>query len=604
MLEKMDVFFENRLIGYDEHMLTTIEGADEFYTYTAHWLPTKAGSRVLDLGCGTGLELEAYFPLNPHADITGIDLSDAMLHALAEKFPDKALTLIHGSYFDIPFEAESYHAAVSVESLHHFTAEQKLALYRKLAAALKPDGYFILTDYFAESEAHEKEYFDTLNKLKQEQHITDDAFYHYDTPLTVEHEIRILTEAGFCDVRILKNWNATYTLRAARHTETQSFPNPFHFFPSYTLRAARQTEKTHAQRSIRHCLDMLAPFAPSAEHKEGPAQFYQLMVSIYHGMYESPEAYLVFPAPYEAYLQKRQNTKKGKEKEHATDARESTLRNTFQQAIQFYASYFYHLGLQAKGIALQSGALIVSKEDYAGVLNQMNRIHESHYNAERYDVLGKLGIDLHENGDTIEITHKTYPHAMAGLLYLCQAPDSKYKWMNFLRLDFKNAYSPIPTVDDICKTLPPKSREVVKKLENSLSSMKIKAKIKPLRGIVSDFKWKVEYSYKGKNICGFYADNAYFMLCIYFNDFHNINAFAKLLYEENRDLFEWFQKQFPERLCSCPSNRRVCFGSETRRICGLSNRAEIVSPDDADMENALYVLKKYHIYGKNKIFAP
>lgn len=574
MLEKMDVFFANRLTGYDEHMLTAIEGADEFYTYTARWLPAKAGSRVLDLGCGTGLELEAYFPFNPHADITGIDLSDAMLHALTEKFPDKSLTLIHGSYFDIPFEAESYHAAVSVESLHHFTAEQKLALYRKLAAALKPDGYFILTDYFAESEAHEKEYFDTLEKLKQEQHITDDAFYHYDTPLTVEHEIQILTEAGFSDVRILKNWNATYTLRAARQTET------------------------HAQRSIRHCLDMLAPFAPSAEHKKGQEQFYQLMVSIYHGMYEAPAEYLVFPAPYETYIQKQRKTQKGKEKEHATDARESTLRNTFQQAIQFYASYFYNLGLHGKGIDVESGALVISKEDYAGVLNQMNRIHESHYNTERYEVLGKLGIESHENGDTIEIIHKTYRHAMSGLLYLCQAPDSKYKWMNFLRLDFKNAYSPIPTVDDICRTLPPQSREVVKRLESNLGGMKIKTKIKPLRGIVSDFKWKVEYSYKGKNICGFYADSAYFMLCIYFNDFRNINAFAKLLYEENRSLFEWFQKQFPERLCCCPSNRRVCFGSETRRICGLSNRAEIVSPDAADVENALYVLKKYHIMEK------
>ncbi len=438
MLEKMDVFFENRLTGYDEHMLTAIEGADEFYTYTARFLPTKAGSRVLDLGCGTGLELEAYFPFNPHADITGIDLSDAMLHALAEKFPDKSLTLIHDSYFAIPFEAESYHAAVSVESLHHFTEEQKLALYRKLAAALKPDGYFILTDYFAESDAHEKEYFDTLEKLKQEQHITDDAFYHYDTPLTVEHEIQILKEAGFCDVRILKNWNATYTLRAARQTET------------------------HAQRSVRHCLDMLAPF--SSAERQIQRQFYQLMVSIYHGMYESPEAYLVFPAPYEAYLQKRQNTKKGKEKEHAADARESTLRNTFQQAIQFYASYFYTLGLHGKGILLQSGALVMSMEDYAGVRNQMNRIHESHYNAERYDVLEKLGIELHENGDTIEITHKIYPHAMAGLLYLCQATESKYKWMNFLRVDFKNAYSKVPTVDDICKTLPPQSREVVKLL--------------------------------------------------------------------------------------------------------------------------------------------
>ena len=36
MLEKMSDFFENRLDGYDEHMLTCIEAAREFYPYTAH----------------------------------------------------------------------------------------------------------------------------------------------------------------------------------------------------------------------------------------------------------------------------------------------------------------------------------------------------------------------------------------------------------------------------------------------------------------------------------------------------------------------------------------------------------------------------------------
>ena len=30
MLEKMDVFFENRLSGYDEHMMLTVDGANEF----------------------------------------------------------------------------------------------------------------------------------------------------------------------------------------------------------------------------------------------------------------------------------------------------------------------------------------------------------------------------------------------------------------------------------------------------------------------------------------------------------------------------------------------------------------------------------------------
>ena len=216
MLEKMDIFFENRLAGYDSHMLTAIEGAKEFYRFTASQLPMEQASEVLDLGCGTGLELEEYFSLNPSAHITGIDLSAAMLGALAKKFPDKALRLIHGSYFEVPFGVKSYAAAVSVESLHHFTEKQKASLYQKLFHALTAGGYFILTDYFAETKKLEKEYFDVFEKLKQAENITDHAFYHYDTPLTVEHEMEILKSAGFSDVKILKNWGATYTLKAMR----------------------------------------------------------------------------------------------------------------------------------------------------------------------------------------------------------------------------------------------------------------------------------------------------------------------------------------------------------------------------------------------------
>ena len=216
MLERMDIFFENRLVGYDEHMLTNIESANEFYKFTASQLPMEAESEVLDLGCGTGLELEEYFSLNSSAHITGIDLSAAMLSVLAKKFPDKDLHLINGSYFEVPFENKKYDAVVSVESLHHFTEKQKVSLYRRLFHTLTASGYFILTDYFAETSELEEEYFDNLEKLKQEQNIIDDAFYHYDTPLTVEHEMEILRNSGFSDVRILKNWGATYTLKAIR----------------------------------------------------------------------------------------------------------------------------------------------------------------------------------------------------------------------------------------------------------------------------------------------------------------------------------------------------------------------------------------------------
>ena len=214
-LERMDDFFAARLDGYDEHMRRNIEGASGFYAYTASLLPSAEGSRVLDLGCGTGLELEEYFAVNPGAAVTGIDLSEAMLHALKAKFPDKDLTLIRASYFDVPLGNGQYDAAVSVESLHHFPAEMKASLYEKMYSALAEKGIFVLTDYFAESEEMEKEYFQNLAALKKEQGLSDDVFYHYDTPLTVEHEMDVLRRAGFRDIRIMKQWGeSTYTVLA------------------------------------------------------------------------------------------------------------------------------------------------------------------------------------------------------------------------------------------------------------------------------------------------------------------------------------------------------------------------------------------------------
>ena len=215
MLEKMGAFFEARLDGYDEHMLTNIESAREFYPFTARQLPMEPGARILDLGCGTGLELAEYFALNPGAKVTGIDLASGMLRALEEKFPGKDITLICGSYFDVPF-GEGFDGAVSVESLHHFTKEEKIPLYRKLRNALKPGGFFILTDYFSLSDEEERWHRAELLRMKAEQGITDGEFYHYDTPLTVAHETEALLAAGFSAVEVLDSWGPTFTLKAKK----------------------------------------------------------------------------------------------------------------------------------------------------------------------------------------------------------------------------------------------------------------------------------------------------------------------------------------------------------------------------------------------------
>ena len=139
-----------------------------------------------------------------------------MLSALKKKFTGKDITLVCDSYFDVPFGETLFDSAVSVESLHHFTKEEKVPLYAKLHRAIKDGGCFVLTDYFSLSDEEEQMHRQNLIALKSAQGITDDAFYHYDTPLTVAHETDALLEAGFSSVEVLKSWGATYTIKAVK----------------------------------------------------------------------------------------------------------------------------------------------------------------------------------------------------------------------------------------------------------------------------------------------------------------------------------------------------------------------------------------------------
>ena len=52
--------------------------------------------------------------------------------------------------------------------------------------------------------------------LKAAEGITDNGLYHYDTPLTVSHEIEALAAAGFLEVSELKSFGATHVIKAVK----------------------------------------------------------------------------------------------------------------------------------------------------------------------------------------------------------------------------------------------------------------------------------------------------------------------------------------------------------------------------------------------------
>lgn len=198
-LEKMADFFARRADMYDEHMLTEVEGCREGYEKMASLVPSDTQT-LLDLGCGTGLELDGIFRRCPDIRVTGIDLSDVMLGRLREKYEGKRLSLICGDYFQTDLGKSAFDCAVSFQTMHHFPKEKKLSLYRKIHASLKAQGIYIECDYMVEKQQEEDFLFSENERLRRKNGITDGEYYHYDTPCTVDNQINLLRNAGFSRV--------------------------------------------------------------------------------------------------------------------------------------------------------------------------------------------------------------------------------------------------------------------------------------------------------------------------------------------------------------------------------------------------------------------
>ena len=208
----MGEFFNTRIDTYEEHMLD-IPYIAESYIEIARLIPTTKGLKLLDLGCGTGLELDEIFKVNPAVQVTGIDLSEKLLEKLNEKHADRKsqINLVLADYFEYDFGENIYDVALSVQTLHHFSYEAKVRLYKKIVTSLKPSGFYIESDYVAPDQEFENFHFAEAKRIRSEEGKTE-GHYHYDTPCTVENQVGLLKRAGFSAVEIVSRSNNSATL--------------------------------------------------------------------------------------------------------------------------------------------------------------------------------------------------------------------------------------------------------------------------------------------------------------------------------------------------------------------------------------------------------
>ena len=206
--ENMAAFFDARAAGYDGHMRDNIFSGTMFTQfYQAVSSPiekTDEPLHILDLGCGTGLEIEALFQRVPNASITGVDLSKNMLEQLRKRYAAhmNQITLVTDSYLTMPLGTQAYDYVISTMAVHHVLHDTKRELYMKIHAALKPGGKYIEGDSVIPAVMERQflaEYHEQVAGMPQAQ----DGQYHIDIPFSIETQRSLLLEAGFKDFQVV-----------------------------------------------------------------------------------------------------------------------------------------------------------------------------------------------------------------------------------------------------------------------------------------------------------------------------------------------------------------------------------------------------------------
>ena len=203
-MEDLHDFFDMAADIWDEKFGP---GSAQIYVEMAGQIsPTEGRIRILDLGCGTGLELDQVFLRAPNASITGIDLAAGMLNRLRKKYRARAdqIQLIEGNYLDVPFGKDEYDYAISSLTTHHLPPENKVIVYRKIFNALKPHGSYIEGDQTTSKEG-ERDGLDRFRREVARLPEADRARWNYDITLSPDTNTVLLREAGFKLVNLIRD---------------------------------------------------------------------------------------------------------------------------------------------------------------------------------------------------------------------------------------------------------------------------------------------------------------------------------------------------------------------------------------------------------------
>ncbi len=108
--------------------------------------PPRQGMAVLDVGCGTGIQLAAYQQAG--CRVSGIDTSPAMLDVARRRLGERAdLQLSDAAH--MPYSDEAFDLVLAATVLHEMPPEVRGTVLDEMKRVLRPEGRMLLIDFEA-----------------------------------------------------------------------------------------------------------------------------------------------------------------------------------------------------------------------------------------------------------------------------------------------------------------------------------------------------------------------------------------------------------------------------------------------------------------------
>ena len=134
--------YDETISSNEGEYVEVFEGYDDILTETVNELGLPAGSRIIDIGSGTG-NLTHVAAGKGYAAI-GLEPNLRMRQHSLRKYPD--IPVVSGSFLSLPFEDHSIDGFISTYAFHHLSDSEKYESAKRLRKKLRNGGKVIITD--------------------------------------------------------------------------------------------------------------------------------------------------------------------------------------------------------------------------------------------------------------------------------------------------------------------------------------------------------------------------------------------------------------------------------------------------------------------------